>query len=801
MWHNGAMKSSILAGSALLLMACAASSPDAVPSFLVAESVWPEGLASEMNTLVGFRAPFTLKAGERPKLAMVAWGSYRVTLNGRFVAFGPARGPKGFFRADELDLAAAAREGANDLLVEVSGHNVPNYYLLDQPPFLKAEVTAGGRVLAATRAQGGAFTATRRPRVQKAPRYSFQRTFSEYYRLPGEANPPALPLARAAEPALIPRRAPYPDYELNTGLLPVSLADVREDMARKTHAGRSLTLPAKGGFFKGFAMDELALNTAFLAQRLAYANRRPATAAEKAAPSHALAAGRSLQLDVGVNDTGFPGATVKVAKPGRLALTFDEVLSNGEVRGIDRFRDCNNVMVWDFDAPGVYEIDAFEPYTMRYIEMNVLSGEMELSNLRFRSYKNPTAKRASFRASDPVLERIFAAASETFRQNAVDVFMDCPSRERAGWNCDAYFTGPVATLLTGNTDLERVFEENIALPPSFPDLPDGMIPMCYPANHRDNVFIPNWAMWFVLETDEYLARSGDRATIDALRPRFEKLVSYLQTFRNSDGLLEKLPSWVFIEWSHSNKLVQDVNYPSNMTWADMLDAMDRLYGRPDLAAEAARVRAKIREQSWNGTWFCDNAVRQKDGTLKLSGECTETCQYYAFFHHVATPETHPALWRTLLADFGPQRYDPADRTKLLKHKEIWPSNAFIGNYLRLKLLERAGLGQQILRETKGYFKYMADRTGTLWENDTTCASCNHGFASYAAVLLIHSVLGAEVNLNERTVTLRETDADLAFCEATLPVGEDALTVTRRRMPDGSIRLSAAVPPGWRIVRK
>ena len=76
-------------------LACAAG---AVTKFEAAESVWPAGLAEEMNTLIAFRAPFELKAGERPVLKMVAWYSYRVTLNGAFVGFGPARGPKGFFR-------------------------------------------------------------------------------------------------------------------------------------------------------------------------------------------------------------------------------------------------------------------------------------------------------------------------------------------------------------------------------------------------------------------------------------------------------------------------------------------------------------------------------------------------------------------------------------------------------------------------------------------------------------------------------------------------------------------------------
>ena len=147
------------------------------------------------------------------------------------------------------------------------------------------------------------------------------------------------------------------------------------------------------------------------------------------------------------------------------------------------------------------------------------------------------------------------------------------------------------------------------------------------------------------------------------------------------------------------------------------------------------MRETVRRQSWTGEWFCDNAVRQKDGSLKLSGECTETCQYYAFFFKTATDESHPARWKRLVSEFGPGRYDPKDRTKLLRHKEIWPSNAFIGNCLRLELLSRAGLGEQVVKEIRGYFDYMATRTGTLWENDTECASCCHGFASYVAVLL------------------------------------------------------------------
>ena len=241
----------------------------AVTAFDAAESVWPAGLAEEMNTLIAFRAPFELKAGERPVLKMVAWYSYRVTLNGAFVGFGPARGPKGFFRPDEWDLAAAARPGRNELCVEVAGYNVPNFYLMEQPPFFKAEVVCADRVLAATKRVGGAFAATRQPRVQKVPRYSFQRTFVEAYRLPAAAHPPALALAAAPEPALIERRVPYPDFEVNPRMTPVSFAKVRYDETAPVRQDRSLSLPGQtGGGFKGFPLADLELNASFLAQRL-----------------------------------------------------------------------------------------------------------------------------------------------------------------------------------------------------------------------------------------------------------------------------------------------------------------------------------------------------------------------------------------------------------------------------------------------------------------------------------------------------------------------------------------------------
>jgi len=218
--------------------------------------------------------------------------------------------------------------------------------------------------------------------------------------------------------------------------------------------------------------------------------------------------------------------------------------------------------------------------------------------------------------------------------------------------------------------------------------------------------------------------------ISAFRKKVFDFIGYMDTFLNGDGLLENLPSWVFVEWSRANDFVQDVNYPSNMLYAGALETVAKLYGVPALQERAQAMRRTVVQQSFDGKFFRDHAVRQKDGTLLVLPDCTEVCQYYAFFFGAATQKTHGALWKCLVRDFGPRR----DVEK--KWKKIYPVNAFIGDYLRLELLFNAGHRRAGLTEIKEYFLKMAKLTGTLWEHNTTKASCCHGFASYINCLLL-----------------------------------------------------------------
>jgi alpha-L-rhamnosidase len=379
---------------------------------------------------------------------------------------------------------------------------------------------------------------------------------------------------------------------------------------------------------------------------------------------------------------------------------------------------------------------------------------------------------------------------ETFKQNALDVFMDCPQRERAGWLCDSYFTSRTAFYLSGNTLIETNFLENFLLPEKFRYIPEGMLPMCYPSDHPDGTFIPNWAMWFVIELEEYVQRSGNSRMAQELQPKVMALLDYFAKYENEDGLLEKLEKWIFLEWSKANDFVQDVSYPTNMLYAKTLEMVAKLYNNPALATKAARIRETIRKQSFDGTFFIDNAIRENGHPVPQKNNRTETCQYYAFFTGTATPETHPALWKILLNDFGPKR----KTTKA--YAEIYPSNAFIGNYLRLEVLARYGHVKQLLNECIDEYLYMANLTGTLWEHTSAWASCNHGFASHIAHVFYRDMLGLNrIDPVNKQIDVVFNDTGVKSCRGTVPTGDQIISMKWEKKGK-TLSYSLSAPEGY-----
>lgn len=782
----------------LLVSVVGCSGMTSVPSGT--KSIWVKGAERKMNAYYGFSAGFDVKSGDKPVLRLSAGGIARVWVNGKFAAYGPARSPEGYMRVDEWPLSRFVAPGRNTVAIEVSNPAVNQFYLPDRPAYLYAEIVTDGKVLAAT---GRDFKATRLPRVTKANRFSYQRGFAEFYRLnPGDdawriegVSSPGLQLAECPRLKPLGRGAPYPTFAFdgtfkNTFLTKLVLRDPKSKMKPSRTVDKSGIAP-----YKGFKKEELEINLHDKCQMLVPVSVCPAGFDGGAV---ALNAREGAVFEGKVNTAGFPYMEVVCSKPATLYMTMDEFAGDNGLPDPLRFGGCANVCGWRLEKPGRYTLECFQAYGLKCAHVFLEEGAIEIGKFDVRTYLNPDPERVRFRSSDPAFEKVFRAAAQSLACNAVDVFTDCPGRERGAYFGDTVFTGRGADVLLADHEVERSLYENYALAPGFSDVPKGMIPMCYPADVTlvEPHWIANFALWSVVQLQEYVRRSGDRSVAELYRRRAEGILGWFRKSVNADGLLENLPGWVFVEWSDAAKFTNGINFPSNMIYVRFLDAFADVYGAVDCAKEAERLRAKIRDMSWNGEWFRDNAVRNAAGVLEYPGECTEVCQYFAFLSKTATPQSHPELWRRLVEELGPKRVKGA-------HPRLWPSNMLFGYSTRFGLLSEAGLSARVLDEVKSCFLPMAEKTGTLWESvGTDGFSCCHGFPCQAAWLLVRDALGVkQIDRRAKTVHVSAPEGiSLEWCEAILPVSKDeSVTVKWRRGSDGRPVYESVLPQGWNLV--
>lgn len=687
--------------------------------FVKAVPVWEKGTSKMLNRSLDFIV--NLKKAPGSKLFVAGSTSFSVYVNGEFIAFGPARAAHGFYKVDEINLDSYLKDGGNILNIRVNGYNLNSFCYLDQPSFLCAEVSVNGEVIAST---GENFKAVGfDSKIIKAPRYSYQRVFCEAYNLNGHTFDAclsgagtAVELERVACPVFLKRDVPYGEYKrlYAAKVLKCGTAEQTEELIEYN------TRENKGvdGEYKGYYEAELQVkpwqeysSLSFKADGEAVENARKIT----------LGDGRFADVDMLKNYTGLFDFTVEFKGNGKLIIAFDEILENGD---INCYRETLNVMVINGER-GKYRFTSAEPYVMRYARLTAIGAELEISDFGMREVAYPEKEiKLSLSCEDEAIAKIYDAALRSFRSNVFDIFMDCPSRERAGWLCDSFFIGRTEMALTGKTTVERAFLNNFLLPKHFDGLPDGMLPMCYPADVMRGSFIPNWAMWFGLEVYDYYTRTGDELLVENAKSRLYGLLEYFKGFENEYGLLERLEGWIFVEWSKANELVQEVSFPTNMVYAALKSAVGTLYNDTALILEGSCLRETIREMSLTDSgYFCDNAVR-RGGKLCLTGERTEVCQYYAFFFKIADTKEFGTLWNTLVNNFG------FNKSVTDANGPIYPANAFIGNYLRMELLLLDGKKDKLYSDIKDYFTYMAELTGTLWEHKNAGASCNHGFASY-----------------------------------------------------------------------
>lgn len=699
----------------------------------IKSAVWAEGQKNQMNRAFAF----VLDLGKKQmgEICLSAASCYKVIADGKLMGFGPNRTAHGYARA------AVYPFNAQYITVEVQSHFVPNFCWVKREPFFACVLkTESGKEYFAEDFNCFALS----DRVQKVRRYSFQRGFCETYI--NEKDRTALYFCKPqndfprvkTEKAELPHL--LPSETLNPALSEIFAEKVIDSGYCKTspeiavYVDRTETLigTVLEGFQRGewqdFSTDEIS--------RITYLSG--AKSGDYAYET----------LDFSRIVTGIVEVEIIAGNAGEVFFAFDEILSDEKLKAIKPFRgDTANVFKWTVKKAGVYNLSAFEPYAFRYA--NVITSAGVKANVKVRAYENPEAGKMLFECDDKKIEQIMEAARHTFAHNAVDLLTDCPSRERAGWLSDSFFSSVAERVFTGDNKVERAFLQNYILADKSGH-PKGMIPRCYPADYyEEDGFIPNWSLWYILEIYKYFTQYGYDETVEKSRANVEGILNYFVDFENEFGVLEDLKGWIFVEWSAANNSdhINGINVPSNACYYASLLAAAKVYGIKGLKEKAEKVKDYLLKNAYVDGFFVDNLIRNEKGDIIPTENYTETCQYYMFFFKCADKHTHKELFDKMLNEYGKSDSSVSGGNPV--KKQLTPSNMIYGVYMRLELLMREQKRVELLNECVRYFYDMTQKTGTLWENNTASASCDHGFASYVSRFIIYALFGFDVLYPEK----------------------------------------------------
>lgn len=773
--------------------------------FTKAYPVWKTNPTNQWNQFIGFYVDLNFTTKTELQFKIAARSFYRLFINGEMAGHGPAQAAYGFSR---VDIYSRTVSGDVRIAIEVAAYNKPDGYSNDitlEPGMLCCEVLTGGQVLAATGwGEGAEFYAKELDyREEMTELLSHCREIAEYYNLDSQSfswrtrstsdQGKAPQLLDAEIPVFLERRAPHSEYCRIPFERIVKTVDViaPEQSDLKPKSGPELFMQARW----------YQMNPKRLGYLLHAEDDRFFTGQIKKDNGYQIIPGEyptGIIWDLGVSVVGFPELTVEVTEDTVIDLYHSDLL---DVQG--KIEENNSVVRFSL-APGNYHLICFEAYLVRYMKVIFRTkGQVYLKDFQMIEYCHPDQRNGDFHCSDEQLNRIFEGAYRTLRQNTMDIFMDCPERERGGWLCDSLWISRAAWMMFGELDVERDFLENFLL--TDPDrYQDAFFPEVYPGRHHeiDDPGLRSWSFWLALELCEYYERSGDRAFIDRFRYRIERFVDGAAGYIGEHGLLENLPA-LFVDWSDSNyhSNLYPISVPTNLLAAFTFESLAELYQRPDWTSLSEGINEALKTEPFMfmsepvPQSFTD-AVSFKDGQLMGGQGITEAGIGLELWPGWYQDPQRQKLLNAFIEHMGTC---PAKPTYL----QVAKANLFIGLCIRYDVLSKAGAVETMVRELKDiYIPQLLTGPGTLFEgvsSDGICTSRSHGINGHAGVLLMRDVLGiGEPKGLTNTVRIapHPLEFNWAYGKATCRDGE-IIVDWRIDRDEKQFYLSVKVPEGWK----
>ena len=682
------------------------------------------------------------------RIRITARSIFRLYVNGEIIINGPARTAKGYCRVDTVDITDKIQIGVNHIGVEVVEYNVnsPCYggYSNDstlEAGLLTAEIECDGAVLGATGVDEWRVCRIK-GRVPNSERISHCRQAAEIYMIEkdfhlwktGQGEFEQVKMLDE-EPLYIAHNALVPEntvYHFNTLL---EYGACRIDNDKKIIRRRVDNSPYFNTLEEHPLYDYKRTVRSFGSVQVKK-DGEGITFIPRDTCRH------FAYFECGECHVGFIRLRITAEKDGIIDIVHGEVIDLGGMP-LSSYNTVTRLHV----RAGETDFIAMEPALARYIALYFCgTGAVCVKGLSILNDSYPDNNDSSFLCSDEDINRLYNAAKKTLLLNTKDIFMDCPERERGGWLCDSLWTGRAAMLMLSDSRVEKEFLENFLLTDAL-EMERAFFPAVYPAympDYKNMVGITTWSFWLMIETCEFIRRTGDVEFGREHLPRIEAFVEGSKTFIGKCGLLENLPN-LFIDWSLSNNdsYKLPISTAANALYARMLTELAEVYDKPEWKALGEGIREILRKIILKNTDI--ELLKNIPDQIEYDGngeavarwdKLTEAAMYTSLWSGLFDEDEAPLLIGNVRDAMGPAPTYPSD-------PNIGQSGLFIGLCIRLDMLARQNNKQKMLEDMLAiYMPQLKEGPGTLWEHRVIEANSRcHGFNSHAGVHLMRDILG------------------------------------------------------------
>lgn len=264
-----------------------------------------------------------------------------------------------------------------------------------------------------------------------------------------------------------------------------------------------------------------------------------------------------------------------------------------------------------------YEPFWFRTFRFLRIEIETAGEALTMEKPHYRSTGYPLNPVSEMRSSADWVKPVWDMCVNTLQGCMTETYMDCPFYEQMQFPMDTRLQALFTYAVSQDTRLARkaLVDYHHSM------IPEGLIQGKYPSSFIQ--VISTFSLHYVFMLQEYYLQTGDLEIIRLLRSDVDAVLAYFDRKIGSNGLVENLDYWPFVDWQPAWAETAGVplagqGCPStiiNLMYGYALASAANICtatGRPGLAEEyrqrQADITSRIQELCWD-----DNKGLYRDG--------------------------------------------------------------------------------------------------------------------------------------------------------------------------------------------